>query len=145
MAEASKRPALTPMTVRFPQEVMAAIEYEARGSCFSKAQIIRMAVDGNLMEHLRSIRYIPEYQSQEILKLVDGLHDATWKTYIEFHRMGVNLNQIAYRVNAFARTGQPLPEEAKLAAVTAGELYAVLDRYMKASGEVGAELCRILG
>ena len=79
-----------------------------------------------------------------ILKHLNGLYDGTWQTYIEFQKMGVNLNQIARRVNAFAKTGQPLPEEAKLVAVTPEELNAVLDRYMNTAGRVCAEICRIL-
>lgn len=151
--QGSKREHLCPITVRFPQEVYDAIADMARHSCISKAELVRMAVAGNLSVYLGNIRIIDKQQGAEIKHQITALFDAISRTENELHRIGINFNQAVRLKNIERKYGAAIcPERAEeeqairdeSVNLSKAELDEIISRYEQAAKQTGDALCRIL-
>lgn len=136
---------MEPITVRFSPEVMRALEQASYDNFLSKAQIVRLATNGQLLQYLREIRIVSPADADAIRAEVKALADATRKAEYELHKIGVNVNQIARALNVMVKSGRPWPKEAAGISLTEQDLLEIIARYEKASKRAGGALCRILG
>ena len=131
-----------PITVRFSPEALATIQDVAHDYCVSQAQIVRMAVAGNMAKYLGDVRYVDQEQAQEIKRLVVELLDVTSDVRNELNRIGTNVNQIARAANTAAKYGERSGNGES--ALPAQELDSLMSRYEAAARRTGKELYRIL-
>lgn len=151
--------ALRPVTVRFSGEAWEAIRDTAAENGVSMAELVRMAVAGNLSRYLGDIRIIDQQQAAEIKKAITALCDTVSRTETELHRIGINYNQEVrlkqierkygdMRYSSTATFMRKAEEIAKVkndsANLSKEELDALLTRYEQATKQVGEVLCRIL-
>ena len=144
---------LCPITVRFPQGVYEAISDTARDNCISKAELVRMAVEGNLIVYLGDIRIIDKQQGAEIKEQITALFDAVSRAENELHRIGVNFNQLV-RLKHIERkysgaicTNRTEEENAircESVDLSKEELDAIISRYEQATRQVGDSLRHML-
>jgi len=144
MSGAKKHPQMEPVTVRFTPEAMRSIEQAAREHGMSKAQVVRLATDGDLVDYLRNVRVVSPDDATEIRAGIKELCREARKASYEMHKIGVNVNQVTRAVNYAAKHGRPLPDELMYILHIEADLMDILARYEKASGKVGEALCRIL-
>lgn len=138
------RPQMEPVTVRFTPEAMRSIEQAAREHGMSKAQVVRLATDGDLINYLKNVRIISSDDAAEIRAGIKELCEEARKATYEIHKMGVNVNQIAKAVNIASNKGYILPEDLMFILNVELDLAGILARYERASEKVGEALCRIL-
>ena len=131
-----------PITVRFSEEALAAIQDMAHDYCLSQAQVVRMAGAGNMAKYLGDVRYVDQEQAQEIKRLVVELLEVTSGVRNELNRIGTNVNQIARVANTAAKYGEG-PGNGE-SALPAQELDSLMSRYEAAARRTGKELYRIL-
>lgn len=153
-----EREQLFPITVRFTKDAWDTIKEIADEKGMSQAEIVRMAVAGNLAQYLGSIKFIDQEQGAEIKRRVTELVDDVSGIRTALDRFGVYLNQIASKLNTGAEhgngevgNGEAGNGEAGIGEVerrnvflTGSTLEMFIYRYELASKEV-ASLCRILG
>lgn len=142
MGDGRKRDRLLPVTVRFSQEAWEAIRDMAKSSHMSQAELVRMAVVGNLNRYLGDVRILDPDQAEEIRRQVIGLFDAVSRTGSELHRIGVNYNQEVRAINAEAKRGNGTGRDGM--AYPKSEVDDVIERYERAARKAGEALCRIL-
>lgn len=145
MSGAKKHPQMEPVTVRFTPEAMRSIEQAAREHGMSKAQVVRLATDGDLVDHLRNVRIVSPDDAAAIRTGLKELCREARKASYEINKIGVNVNQITKAVNYAAKNGYPLPDELLYIFHIEADIMDALVRYEKASEKVGEALCRILG
>ena len=153
MNQGSGTERLRPITVRFTQDVYDAIADMSYENCISQAELVRMAVAGNLSRYLGDIRIIDKQQGAEIKEQVTAIFDAVSRVENELHRIGVNFNQ-AVRLKSIERkygtTFNADRDEEERAVrgesvnLSKAELDAIISRYEQATRQVGDSLCRIL-
>lgn len=153
MDQGNRADCLQPITVRFPQDVYDAIADMADGSCISKAELVRMAVAGNLSLYLGNIRIIDRQQGAEIKQQITALFDAVSRAENELHRIGVNFNQLVRLKHIERKYGttfnasRDVEEKAvrgESVDLSKEELDAIISRYEQATRQAGDLLCRIL-
>lgn len=88
-----KKERLVPITVRFTPGAMEAIGDVARRHNMTKAEIVRIAVDGKLSSYLGNLVYVDDRKAQKIYKEVSELGTELEKIRYELNRIGVNYNQ----------------------------------------------------
>lgn len=137
-------PQMEPVTVRFTPEAMRSIEQAARQHGLSKAQVVRLATDGDLIDYLQNVRIVSPDDAAEIQAGIRELCEETRKSTYELHKIGVNVNQIAKAVNIASKEGHILPEDLSYILSLKLDLSIILARYEGASEKVGEALCRIL-
>ena len=93
---------LLPITVRFKAVAWNVIREIAEEMGVSQAEVVRMAVAGNMARYLGDVRYIDQDQAKE---LVTELLDVTSTVRNELHRIGVNYNQEVRVANTAAKYG----------------------------------------
>ena len=142
MGRGTGRNVYQPITVRFSPEALATIQDVAHDYCVSQAQIVRMAVAGNMAKYLGDVRYVDQEQSQEIKRLVVELLDVTSDVRNELNRIGTNVNQIARAANMAAKYGEGSGSEES--PLPAQEMDRLMARYEQAARRTGKELYRIL-
>lgn len=150
---------LRPVTVRFSGEAWEAIRDTAAENGVSMAELVRMAVAGNLGRYLGDIRIIDQEQGAQIKKAVAALCDTASRIETELRRIGINYNQEIrlkqierkYGNMQYATTATYLRKAEEVAKVKGDsanlskeELDALLKRYEQATKQVGELLCRIL-
>lgn len=138
-------PQMEPVTVRFTPEAMRSIEQAARQNGLSKAQVVRLATDGDLIHYLQNVRIVSPNDAAEIQDGIRELCRETGKASFELHRIGVNIAQITKAVNYMAKRGQSIPDWAWDVSRIRKDLLDIVARYEEASGKVGEALCHILG
>lgn len=138
------RPQMEPVTVRFTPEAMRSIEQIARRHGMSKAQVVRLATDSELIHYLQNVRIISPDDAAEIRAGIRELCEEARKATYEIHKIGVNVNQIAKAVNITLKKGCILPEDLMFILNAEFDLAGILARYERASKKVGEALCRIL-
>lgn len=138
-----KKDRLYPVTVRFSQPAWEAIREMADEHRISQAELVRMAVSGNLSRYLGDVQIVDKAQGEEIRKAVADLFDATSKVENELHRIGVNYNQEVRMLNIVAKQGNGASEGSRK--YPESEIDQVMERYEQAVRQVGDRLCRILG
>ena len=143
MGQGTGRNVYQPITVRFSPEALATIQDVAHDYCVSQAQIVRMAVAGNMAKYLGDVRYVDQEQAQEIKRLVVELLDVTSDVRNELNRIGTNVNQIARAANTAAKYGERAGGNGE-SALPAHELDSLMSRYEAAARRTGKELYRIL-
>lgn len=149
--------AMCPVTVRFSADAWDAIRETAIENNMSMAELIRIAVAGNLGRYLGDIRIINEEQAAEIKRLIVSYLDTVSRVEIELRRIGVNFNQEIrlkqierkYRGATSLHSRMKKQEEEKAIIDGSGilskeELDALITRYEQATKQVGDLLCRIL-
>ena len=144
MSRAKMHPQMEPVTVRFTPEAMRSIEQIARRHGMSKAQVVRLATDSELVDYLQTVRIVSPDDAAEIQAGIRELCEETRKSTYELHKIGVNVNQIAKAVNIASKEGHILPEDLSYILSLKLDLSIILARYEGASEKVGEALCRIL-
>lgn len=135
---------LRPITVRFSQDAYDAISDMAYDSCISKAELVRIAVAGNLGRYLGTIKVIGPRQAEELRTEIVKLFTAISEVRSELNKIGVNYNQVVRDINTARKYGSADREEKVRGAVPPmAELDALMDRYVEATEGV-RDLCRIL-
>lgn len=144
---------LRPITVRFTQDAYDAIRDVADDNSISKAELVRMALAGNLNEYLGDIRIIDKRQGAEIKGQITALFDVVSEIKNELHRIGVNYNQETRLKNIKRKYGTVIndkrteEEQAVLddsVSLSKEELDIIMSRYELATKQAGEFLCRIL-
>lgn len=144
---------LRPITVRFTQDAYDAIRDVADDNSISKAELVRMALAGNLNEYLGDIRIIDKRQGAEIKGQITALFDVVSEIKNELHRIGVNYNQEIRLKNIKRKYGTVIndkrteEEQAVLddsVNLSKEELSEIISRYELATKRTGEVLCRIL-
>lgn len=143
MAQGNKVDCLRPITVRFSQGAYDAIRDMANDNCISKAELVRIAVAGNLGQYLSTIKIIDPRQAEELKTEIVKLFAAISEIYNELNKIGVNYNQVVKNFNIARKYGGTGMGEKEGAALPIGEIDALMDRYAEATEGVRG-LCRIL-
>lgn len=156
--EPNERDRLMPITVRFGEEAMQAIDELAREYEKPKAEIIRAAVDNRLEKYLGAICFIDAAQGAAIRKEIFALASEMQAIKAELRRIGINFNQeIKLRQiekkqrggNLFEQMQRKEAEKAALLkenrTLDKAELEALMQRYEAATEKAGDAICLILG
>ena len=99
------RSVLKPITVRFTEEAWEAIRDIADSNRLSQAEVVRMAVAGNLSRYLGDIKFVDPKQGEQMRSCVVGLVDIASAIRVELNRIGVNYNQEVRVLNTEAKYG----------------------------------------
>lgn len=135
---------LVPLTVRFTPDAWDAIRDIAHSNGVSQAELVRMAVSGNLGRYLGTIRIIDQKQADELKDEIMKLFSVISEIKSEINKIGVNYNQVVKNINvarkyggvdAAGDGGNTLPPM--------GDINVLMDRYERATEGV-SDLCRIL-
>ena len=135
---------LLPITVRFKAAAWNVIREISEEMGVSQAEVVRMAVAGNMARYLGDVRYIDQEQAKEIKQLVVDLLDVASAVRNELHRIGVNYNQEVKAVNVAAKHGGNVGGRGRTA-LPAAEMDRLMKIYDQATQRVGSKLYRILG
>ena len=148
---------MKPVTVRFSPEAWNAIREIAAENKVSMAELVRMAVAGNLHRYLGDIRIIDEDEAYEIKNAIFDLFGTMSKIEMELHRIGVNYNQEVRLRNiekkysdqyGFSNSSNRYIEEMMIKNECRGfskdDLDNLMKRYELATAKVGEVLCRIV-
>ena len=84
---------LVPITVRFTVVAIEAIGDVAHKHSMTKAEIVRLAVDGRLSTYLGNLIYVDDKKADSIHKEISKLGNTLEKIRFELNRIGVNYNQ----------------------------------------------------
>ena len=84
---------LRPVTVRFTRSAWEAIRDIAAENGVSQAELVRMAVAGNLSAYLGTVRILDREQAADVKSAILSLLGMLSKIENELHRLGVNYNQ----------------------------------------------------
>ncbi len=79
--------------IRFEQEEYDVLKSVADEYHVSLAEVVRLAVAGNLAKYLGTIRYVDQKQASDICKVVLGCKQVLWDIRDQIRRIGVNYNQ----------------------------------------------------
>ena len=135
---------LLPITVRFTPDAWEAIRDIASSNCISQAELVRMAVSGNLGRYLGTIRVIDQDQADELKDEIARLFTVMSEIKGEINKIGVNYNQVVKNVNIARKYGgRGAAGNGAGALPPMGDLNALMDRYERATEGV-SDLCRIL-
>ena len=96
---------LRPITVRFTEDAWEAIRDIAESNGLSQAEVVRMAMAGNLSRYLGDIKFVDPKQGEQIRRCVASLVDIVSAIRIELNRIGVNYNQEVRVLNTEAKYG----------------------------------------
>lgn len=134
---------MQPITVRFTGQAYEAIGDIAKDNGVSKAEIVRMAAAGNLLDYLGVIRIVDKQDSAEIRSRIAELFDTASGIETELRKIGVNFNQYVKLKNT------ELKQTGRVTGVGQGGNVLLsgpdlISRYEAATREVGEALCRIL-
>lgn len=135
---------LVPLTVRFTPDAWDAIRDIAHGNGVSQAELVRMAVSGNLGRYLGAVKLIDKDQAKELKDEITKLFSVMSEVKDELNKIGVNYNQAVKDLNIarkYGNTGMEGKECGTLPPM--GEIDALIDRYERAMEGV-KDLCRIL-
>lgn len=131
------------ITVRLSPDAYRAVCEIAYDNCVSKAEIVRMAMMGNLSRYLGDIRIIDKAESAELKGQIVRLMDATSRVEKELHRIGVNYNQEIKLKNIEHKRGIQTTGN-KGMAFPGQEIDKLISEYRQAVKQAGDVLCRIL-
>lgn len=143
----------TAITVRFTDEAMKVIDELATSHGKSKAEIIRTAVDKNLLNYLSHTVYVEPKQGQEIKAAMYELTTELQNIKSELNRIGVNYNQELrlkqlemqpFRSYEALRAKVKKIEEIKQTCLPADYVTELLSRYEAATERIGEILCHIV-
>ena len=108
MADKDKANGMVPVTVRFAPEVMAAIDDISDRHSVSKAEIIRLGFQSDLIKYLGNVEYVDANQGAEIRKLFGEICTELSRSRMELNRIGVNYNQEMRLKNIRAKYGNDM-------------------------------------
>lgn len=108
MADKDKANGMVPVTVRFAPEVMAAIDDISDRHSVSKAEIIRLGFQSDLIKYLGNVEYVDTNQGAEIRKLFGEICTELSHSRMELNRIGVNYNQEMRLKNIRAKYGNDM-------------------------------------
>lgn len=135
---------LVPLTVRFTPDAWDAIRDIAHSSGVSQAELVRMAVSGNLGRYLGTVKLIDKDQAEALRDEITRLFSVMTEVKDELNKIGVNYNQAVKNLNIARKYGRTGMEEKGGGTVPPmGELDALIGRYETATEGV-RDLCRIL-
>lgn len=143
----------TAITVRFTDEAMKVIDELATSHGKSKAEIIRTAVDKNLLNYLSHTVYVEPAQGQEIKAAMYELTTELQNIKSELNRIGVNYNQelrLKQLEKEMPRSYDAIKanlqqkETIKKTCLPADYVAELLSRYETATKRIGEILCRIV-
>ena len=121
------------ITVRFSTEEAEALTSIATDYNTTISDVVRCATAGELDKYLGRVKYVDSKQGSVIKHNIFILMDAITETRDHLRRIGVNLNQIAHRVNAGDLNA--LTESGKI--MTKSDLDEVTQRLEKVTKEAG--------
>lgn len=137
---------LRPLTVRLSADAAAAIRDAAADSGVSQAELVRLALLGNLEKYLGTVRIMDYEQAEEIRALIASLMDNVSRIYTELDMIGRKLGWGAPDL-----PGSRDARDARNALIGKEEesgmmrdLESLMIRYERATGKVGDILCRYL-
>ena len=155
--------------IRFEQEEYDVLKSVADEYHVSLAEVVRLAVAGNLARYLGTIRYVDQKQASNIGKAVLGCKTELWSIRDQLRRIGVNYNQeiklrnIEAKIKAkeqevpFGRTGSYAREtelkqlhaeksaiEKDRGSLSRKDLEALIARVDAVGKVVGDAMCRIV-
>jgi len=84
---------LMQVTIRLPLKDKENLECLAKSSGCSMAEVIRHAIDGNLIKYLDRVQYVDRKQGEAIKKQLETLFTEISGMRMELNRIGVNFNQ----------------------------------------------------
>lgn len=143
---------LKPITVRFSSDAWDAIRDIAAENKISQAELVRMAVSGNLEKYLGTIRIVDKDEATKIREAILALLSELTKIQLELNRIGVNYNQ-EIRLRQIEKK---YPNDSVLKAkaestikrdcnsFSIANIDAIMTRYESALKRVGDILCHIL-
>lgn len=143
----------TAITVRFTDEAMKVIDELATSHGKSKAEIIRTAVDKNLLNYLSHTVYVEPKQGQEIKAAMYELTTELQNIKSELNRIGVNYNQELrlkqlemqpFKSYEALKAKAKKIEEIKQTCLPADYVTELLSRYEAATERIGEILCHIV-
>ena len=108
MADKDKANGMVPVTVRFAPEVMAAIKDISDRHSVSKAEIVRLGFQSDLIKYLGNMEYVDANQGAEIRKLFGEICTELSRSRMELNRIGVNYNQEMRLKNIRAKYGNDM-------------------------------------
>ncbi len=108
MADKDKTNGMVPVTVRFTPEVMAAIDDISDRHSVSKAEIVRLGFQSDLIKYLGNVEYVDANQGAEIRKLFGEICTELSRSRMELNRIGVNYNQEMRLKNIKAKYGNDM-------------------------------------
>lgn len=91
--QAGKRENLVALSIRFTKGAWDAIRGVASMNHVSMAELVRLAVAGNMADYLGTIKILDRKQAAEINELLHDLMDEMVRIRLELNRIGVNYNQ----------------------------------------------------
>lgn len=144
-------------SVRFTEDEWNEIKKASKELGVSMAEVIRMAVSGQLKEYKSKAKFINVKQGMEIGRIVRRLYEEINGVHRELRRIGVNYNQEIRLMQIrkdYANTKDAMEkhrlrkEEAEVQKgckfdVSKGEIEMWISRLEKAFKEVGEKLCLI--
>lgn len=129
------------ITVRFSSKEAGALTSIATEYNTTISDVVRCATTGELDKYLGRVKYVDPKQGSVIQHNIFTLMDAITETRDHLRRIGVNLNQIARRINAGDM--KELTESGKI--MTKAELDEVTRRLEKVTREAGEIVLCIAG
>ena len=123
------------ITVRFSSKEAEALTSIATEYNTTISDVVRSATAGELDKYLGRVKYVDPKQGSVIKHNIFMLMDAITETRDHLRRIGVNLNQIAHRVNAGDL--KALTESGKIMTKTdLDEVTLRLEKVTKEAGEI---------
>ncbi len=145
-------------SVRFKKEEWDEIKKASKELGVSMAELIRMAVSGQLKEYKSKVKFVNVKQGMEVGRVVRKMYEELNKVHSELRRIGVNYNQEirlmqiqkdyantkdAKEKHRLRKEEEEVRKESKLD-VSKGEIEMWISRLETAFKEVGETLCHIL-
>lgn len=91
--QTEKNERLVQLCVRFSPGAFDAIKGVAAVNHVSMAELVRMAVAGNMADYLGTVKILDRKQAVEIRELLREIMDEMVRIRLELNRIGVNYNQ----------------------------------------------------
>ena len=91
--QTGKNERLVQLCVRFSPGAFDAIKGVAAVNHVSMAELVRMAVAGNMADYLGTVKILDRKQAVEIRELLREIMDEMVRIRLELNRIGVNYNQ----------------------------------------------------
>ena len=145
------------ISVRFSQGAWNAIRGVAVANNVSMAELVRLAVSGNLEKYLGTIRIVDPEQATEIKDLLQEVLGEMTRIRMELNRIGVNYNQevrlknlqnkykgklSSYDIQCMMREKDEIDRECQ--GFSRADMNRLMDEYMSATTKVGEALWRIV-
>lgn len=140
--------------VRLSPDLISVIDDLAKKNGRTRSDIIRLILDGRLLEYLPKLIFVEHDDALEYRKSLTDIFSEMEIIGSDIHRIGVNYNQdikLKHIQKKYAHMSNALElkmaeeDEIKKECLPASDLKAFISRYEEATKKVGEQVCRILG